>query len=180
MRVRGRVHRYGDNINTDYIIAAQHKAGSLEVADMAQHTFEDIDPGFVARARPGDVVVAGANFGCGSSRETAAHVLTACGIAAVVAESFARIFFRNAINTGLPAVQAETAAIHGGDLLELDLDAGLLAVPERGLRRNITPLPAVMQAILTEGGLAAYIRRHGQLVLPDQDPTCTQAEGPRT
>lgn len=174
--MRGRVHRFGDHINTDYIIAAQHKAASLDVSEMARHTFEDIDPGFVDRVQPGDVVVAGANFGCGSSRETAAHVLTACGIAAVVAESFARIFFRNAVNTGLPAVQTDTTDIVNGDVLDLDLDAGRLAVRERGLHRDITPLPPIMQAVLTAGGLAAYIRQHGDLVLPEQDPTRIQAE----
>jgi 3-isopropylmalate/(R)-2-methylmalate dehydratase small subunit len=177
VRMRGRAHRFGDHINTDYIIAAQHKAASLDVAEMSRHTFEDIDPGFTSRVHPGDLVVAGANFGCGSSRETAAHVLAACGIAAVIAQSFARIFFRNAVNTGLPAVQTDTADIVSGDVLELDLDAGRLIVPERGLHRDITPLPPIMQAVLTAGGLAPYIRQHGDLVLPEQDSTHTRPEG---
>jgi len=180
MRVHGHVHRFGDNVNTDNIIAAQHKAASLDLADMAPHTFEDIDPGFADRVQPGDVVVAGANFGCGSSRETAAHVLNACGIAAVVAASFARIFFRNAINTGLPAVQVDTRGIAAGDLLELDLDSGRLAVAERGLHRPIAPLPPIMQAILTAGGLSTYIRQHGDLKLPEQLPTRPRPEGPTT
>lgn len=168
MRLNGTVQRFGANINTDYIIAAQYKAASLDMREMARHTFEDIDPGFVDRVRSGDIVVAGRNFGCGSSRETAVHVLTACGVAAVVATSFARIFFRNAINNGLPVLECDTAGIEQGDTLEADLDSGTVAVPARGIRLAAAPLPPVMQALLREGGLAAYLRRHGDLVLPSE------------
>jgi 3-isopropylmalate/(R)-2-methylmalate dehydratase small subunit len=166
--ISGRVQRFGSDINTDYIIAAQHKAASLDVTEMARHTFEDIDPEFVGRVRPGDVVVAGANFGCGSSRETAPRVLIACGISAVVAPSFGRIFFRNAINVGLPVIECDTAGIEQDDAIEIDLESGHVSIRQRGLERHARPLPDVMRALLDAGGLANYLRLHGDLVLPEQ------------
>ncbi|GFG50378.1 3-isopropylmalate dehydratase [Mycolicibacterium agri] len=169
MIVRGRVQRFGADINTDYIIAAQHKAASLDVARMARHTFEDIDPGFVDRVQAGDVVVAGPNFGCGSSRETAPRVLQACGISAVVAPTYGRIFFRNAINVGLPVIECDTTGIEQDDVIEIDVEHGRVTVEERGLQRTATPLPDVMRALLEAGGLANYLRRHGDLVLPSSD-----------
>ena len=167
MSMRGRAHRFGDDVNTDVIIAAQHKASSLDIDAMARHTFEDIDPDFVDRVRPGDLVVAGRNFGCGSSRETAPRVISACGVSAVIATSFARIFFRNAINSGLPVAECDTTGIEAGDEIVLDLDRGFLEV--RGERRPVAPLPAVMSAVLASGGMAAYLQEHGDLVLPASD-----------
>ena len=166
--ISGRVQRFGGNINTDYIIAAQHKAASLDVTEMARHTFEDIDPEFVGRVHSGDVVVADANFGCGSSRETAPRVLLACGISAVLAPSFGRIFFRNAINVGLPVIECDTAGFEQDDIVEIDLERGLVSNPGRGLERTARPLPDVMRALLSAGGLANYLRLHGDLVLPQQ------------
>ncbi|MGV9801857.1 LeuD/DmdB family oxidoreductase small subunit [Mycobacterium sp. NPDC003449] len=166
--IRGHAQCFGSDINTDYIIAAQHKAASLDVAEMARHTFEDIDLGFADRVRPGDVVVAGANFGCGSSRETAPRVLLAVGISAVIAPSFGRIFFRNAINVGLPVLECDTAGIDRDDIVEIDLGSGHISVPRRGLHRRARPLPDVMRALLDAGGLANYLRLHGDLVLPQQ------------
>lgn len=171
MMAEGTAQRFGSDINTDVIIAAQHKAASLDLAEMARHTFEDIDPGFVERVRPGDVLVADTNFGCGSSRETAARVLLACGISAVVAPSFGRIFFRNAINVGLPAIECDTSGIEQGDVVRLDLAQGRLAVRDRHIDRPTTALPAVMRALLEAGGLAAYLRLHQDLVLPADIPT---------
>lgn len=168
MTDQGRAQRFGSDVNTDYIIAAQHKAASLDVQEMARHTFEDIDPGFADRVQPGDIVVAGANFGCGSSRETAPRVLLACGISAVVAPTFGRIFFRNAINVGLPVMECDTTGIEQDDLVQIDLASGLVSVPDRGLQRPATALPDVMRALLAAGGLARYLRLHGDLVLaPD-------------
>jgi 3-isopropylmalate/(R)-2-methylmalate dehydratase small subunit len=164
--LKGRAQRFGADVNTDYIIAAQYKAASLDLREMAKHTFEDIDPTFVERVRPGDILVADRNFGCGSSRETAAHVLLECGIAAVVAPSFARIFFRNAINLGLPALECETEGIAQGDVVEVDMANGSITVPERAITRDATRLPLVMQALLEAGGLASYLRVHKDLVLP--------------
>jgi 3-isopropylmalate/(R)-2-methylmalate dehydratase small subunit len=166
--IRGRAQRFGTDINTDYIIAAQHKAASLDVTEMARHTFEDIDPDFADRVRPGDVIVAGANFGCGSSRETAPRVLLACGISAVVAPSFGRIFFRNAINVGLPAIECDTTGIDQDDIVEIDVADGRVSVPARRLQRHARPMPDVMRALLDAGGLANYLRLHGDLVLPNQ------------
>lgn len=169
--IAGRVQRFGSDVNTDYIIAAQHKAASLDVAEMARHTFEDIDRDFADRVRLGDVVVADANFGCGSSRETAPRVLLACGISAVVAPSFGRIFFRNAINVGLPVVECDTAGIEQNDIVEVDVEDGRVSIPRRGLQRLARPLPEVMRALLDAGGLANYLRLHGDLVLPPTDRT---------
>jgi 3-isopropylmalate/(R)-2-methylmalate dehydratase small subunit len=168
--ISGHVQRFGSDINTDYIIAAQHKAASLDVTEMARHTFEDIDPEFVSRVRRGDVVVAGSNFGCGSSRETAPRVLLACGISAVVAPSFGRIFFRNAINVGLPVIECDTSDIEQDDVIEIDLERGVVSTPSRGVERHARPLPDVMRALLDAGGLANYLRLHGDLVLPQQQP----------
>ena len=164
----GRAQRFGDNINTDYIIAAQHKAASLDVREMAAHTFADIDPQFASRVRPGDVVVAGRNFGCGSSRETAVHVLMALGVRAVLAKSFARIYFRNAVNSGLPVLECDTDGIKQDDEIEIDLARSVAINHTRDMRLSITPLPAVMQSVLAVGGIASYLRIHGDLVLPDQ------------
>jgi len=167
----GRAQRFGDDVNTDYIIAAQHKAASLDITEMAVHTFADIDPGFASRVRPGDVVVAGRNFGCGSSRETAVHVLVALGVRAVLATSFARIYFRNAINSGLPALECDTTLIEQGDEIEVDLARGVAVDHTRRLELPVTPLPPLMQAVLAEGGVASYLHKHGGLVLPDDSST---------
>lgn len=169
----GHAQRFGADVNTDAIIAAQHKATSLDIMQMARHTFEDIDPGFVDRVRPGDVVVADANFGCGSSRETAPRVLLACGVGAVLAPSFARIFFRNAINTGLPSIECDTSGIEQNDIVEIDLERGIVRVPDRDIERTSAPLPAVMRALLDAGGLEPYLRQHHDLVLPENSPSTT-------
>jgi 3-isopropylmalate/(R)-2-methylmalate dehydratase small subunit len=166
MIIRGAAHRFGDDINTDYIISAKHKAATLDVTEMAKYAMADIDPAFASRVRRGDIVVAGRNFGCGSSRETAVAVLVALGVSAVLASSFARIFFRNAINLGLPALECDTAGIGSGDEIEILLDRGTAVDRTRLLELPVTPLPPVMQAVLAAGGLAPYLREHGDLVLP--------------
>lgn len=163
---RGRAQRFGEDVNTDYIIGAKHKAASLDIAEMARHTFEDIDAGFATRVRPGDVVVAGRNFGCGSSRETAVHVLKALGVSAVLAPSFARIYFRNAINSGLPALECDTSAIEQDDEVEVDLARNVAINHTRGHELPVTPLPEVMRAVLAAGGVKPYLAEHGDLVLP--------------
>jgi 3-isopropylmalate/(R)-2-methylmalate dehydratase small subunit len=164
--IRGTAHTFGDDINTDYIIAARYKTVTIDVAEMAQYALCDIDPGFSSRVRPGDLVVAGRNFGCGSSRETAPAVLLALGVGAVLARSFARIFFRNAINLGLPALECDTAGICAGDQIEVVLDQGLAINHTRSIELQVTPLPPVMQAVLAAGGIETYLRLHGDLVLP--------------
>lgn len=167
MILAGRAHRFGDDINTDYIIADHYKAASADVNEVAKYVFADYRPEFIREVRSGDIVVAGRNFGCGSAREAAPRVLEAAGIACVIAQSFARIFFRNAINIGLPVVECDTSAIVAGDELTVDVAAGIVENLTRSQRLQGLPMPAIMSAILGAGGLVEYIRRHGDLVLPE-------------
>jgi 3-isopropylmalate/(R)-2-methylmalate dehydratase small subunit len=166
VKFEGRALRFGDDINTDYIIADHYKMRSADIHEIAKYAFADFDPTFMQRARPGDIVVAGRNFGCGSAREAAPHVLKAAGISCVVATAFARIFFRNAINIGLPVIECDTAAIQEGDELAVDLERGLVNDLTRGLKITADPLPGIMAAILQAGGIAGYLKLHGDLVLP--------------
>ena len=161
MILRGRAHRFEDDINTDYIISSKHKAQTLRIEDAAKHLMEDIDPGFAARVQPGDIIVAGRNFGCGSSREAAPRVIKAAGIGAVVATSFARIFFRNSINIGLPVLVCDTADIKTGDEIEIDLASGSVRNLSSGTSRTVAPLPQVMRNLIADGGLVPHIRKHG-------------------
>lgn len=163
MEMKGRAHRFGDDINTDYIISGRHKFKTLDMKELARHAMEDLDPGFHGRLREGDFVVAGRNFGCGSSREQAPLVLKHAGVAAVLAESFARIYFRNSINNGLPALVCDTSGIEDGDVLEVDMEQGIIRNTTRGVEIKSHPLPDVMLDILSEGGLVAYMKKHGGL-----------------
>jgi 3-isopropylmalate/(R)-2-methylmalate dehydratase small subunit len=158
--LRGKAHVYGDNIDTDAIIAGKYTK-TLDAASLAAHVLEDLDPGFAARLAPGDILVAGRNFGCGSSREQAPLALKTAGIGAVVARSFARIFFRNAINIGLPLVELPEAETRTGNELAIDLAAGTVADLTGGRTYRASALPPIMMAILEAGGLAAYLRTHG-------------------
>lgn len=159
--LRGKAHVFGDDVNTDYIISGKYKFKTLDMDELARHCMEDLDPEFVNKVRPGDFIVAGGNFGCGSSREQAPLVIKHAGVAAVLARSFARIFFRNAINKGLPVVECDTSGIREGDELEVDLGEGKVTNLTRGTRLEIVPLPPVMMDILREGGLVPYLRKHG-------------------
>lgn len=158
-----RVHRFGENVTTDDIIAGKYKHRTIDLDELSQHAMENIRPEFAASARTGDVVVAGPNFGCGSSREQAPSVLKHIGVVAVVAPSFARIFFRNAINVGLPVVVCDTDGIEEGDLLTVDLDAGEVSVLSRGITRPTTPLPRHVRELLDDGGLIARVHAKGRL-----------------
>jgi len=157
----GLVHRFGDDVSTDHITSGRHRFLAKDIAALAAHCLEDLDPDFVRRVQPGDFVVGGRNFGCGSSREYAPRVLQALGVQAVVARSFARIFFRNAINIGFPAVEADTDGIAAGDRLRLDLAGGTIENLTRGTTVACRPYPAVMLAILRDGGLVAHLKKHG-------------------
>lgn len=161
MVLRGRSHRFGDDINTDYIIAGKYKFKTLDMDELAKHVMEDLDPGFHARLKPGDFIVAGKNFGCGSSREQAPLALIHAKVGAVIAASFARLFYRNAVNTGLPVVECDTSGILDGDELKVDLCRGTVLNLTRGITVNASPLPRFMQRIFEDGGLAAHIRKHG-------------------
>ncbi len=161
MILKGRAHVFGDDVNTDYIISGKYKFKTLDMDELACHCMEDIDPDFSGKVRMGDFIVAGRNFGCGSSREQAPLVIKHAGVSAVLASSFARIFFRNAINKGLPAVECDTSLIRDGDELAVDLVKGKVTDLTRSIEMEITPLPAVMMEILHDGGLTNYLKEHG-------------------
>lgn len=159
----GRVHRFGDNINTDYIISGKYKFKTLDMNELAHHVMEDIRPGFYDDVEKGDFIVAGENFGGGSSREQAPLVIQAAGVGAVLAKSFARIFFRNAINVGLPVIECDTSGIEEGDELKIDLVGGWVINVTKDKKIPSTPLPEVMVRILNAGGLADYLKKEGSL-----------------
>lgn len=160
MTINGRVWKYGDNVDTDVIIPARYLNVS-EPAELARHCLEDLDRSFAAGVRPGDIVVAGANFGCGSSREHAPLALKAAGVSCVVAESFARIFYRNAINIGLPIVECPEAAraTSAGQVLEIELESGTVRNQDLGRTFQATPYPPFMLELMAAGGLVEYTRR---------------------
>ena len=150
-----------NDVNTDYIISGKYKFKTLDMKELAKHVMEDLDPNFYEKVTAGDFIVGGANFGCGSSREQAPLAIKYADIGAVLAKSFARIFYRNAINTGLPVVECDTDQIDPGDELQVDLSAGVINNKTRGITIPVKPLPDVMIKILQDGGLAAHFRKHG-------------------
>lgn len=161
--VRGKVWKYGDDVNTDVIFPGKYTYTVSDPAEMASHALEDLDPNFAANVKPGDVVVGGRNFGCGSSREQGAFCLKYAGVGAVVAKSFARIFYRNAINTGLPMVVSKDApdALATGDIVDIDFAAGELTAAD-GEIYEFPPLPPEVMNIVKAGGLVEYVK--GQLI----------------
>lgn len=161
MELKGKAHKFGNDVNTDYIISGRYKFKTLDMKELAQHVMEDLDPEFYSKVTPGDFIVAGRNFGCGSSREQAPLAIIHAGISAVVAKSFARIFYRNAINTGLPLIECDTDLIDPGDELKADLAAGKLYNLTKNIEIAITPLPPVMLKILSEGGLVEHFKKYG-------------------
>lgn len=161
MELRGVAHKFGDDINTDYIISGKYKFKTLDMNELARHVMEDIDPEFYQKIKPGDFIVAGKNFGCGSSREQAPRALLAAGIRGVLARSFARIFFRNAINCGLVVLECDTGGIQDKDELVIDLLAGTVRDMTQGMIIEVRPLPQVMIDILNEGGLVNYFKKYG-------------------
>ncbi len=156
----GKAHVYGDNIDTDRIIPGKYTK-TLDLSQLAEHVLEDLDPDFRRVAKPGDFLVAGDNFGAGSSREQAPLALKSAGIAAVVANYFARIFFRNAINIGLPVLEVGSHDIQTGSKLELDLRRGRLMDHTAGRQYQAAAMPDVMMRILEQGGLVNHLREHG-------------------
>jgi 3-isopropylmalate/(R)-2-methylmalate dehydratase small subunit len=158
--LRGRVHRYGDNVNTDVIIPARY-LNTSDVKELAAHCMEDIDADFVRSVRPGDVIVGGENFGCGSSREHAPLAIKGAGVSGVIAASFARIFFRNAINVGLPVLVCPQAAaeVKSGDELSVDLTVGLIENTTQGKSYRAEPFPEFLQQIIAAGGLVEYTKK---------------------
>lgn len=157
---RGTVFKYGDNVDTDVIIPARYLATS-EPSELAKHCMEDIDPEFVTKMQPGDIIVAGRNFGCGSSREHAPIAIKACGVSCVIAETFARIFYRNAINIGLPIIECAEASreIRGGDEVRINFDSGEITDCTTGKVYQGQAFPPFMQELISAGGLVNYINR---------------------
>ena len=162
MEAKGRVFKYGDNVDTDVIIPARYLA-IQDRKELASHCMEDIDKDFVGNVKNGDIMVAGKNFGCGSSREHAPIVIKEAGVSCVIAETFARIFFRNAINIGLPIIECGEAsrAIAAGDEVEINFDNGEIKDLTRGETYQGTPFPPFMQGIINAGGLVNYINKEG-------------------
>ncbi len=160
MEQKGKAHRFGDDVNTDEILPARY-LHTTDVAELASHAMEDADPEFVHKVRQGDFIVAGKNFGCGSSREHAPIALKAAGVAAVIAGSFARIFYRNAFNMGLPILEAPEAAaeIKDGARISVNLDTGEIVDLDSGKRYASQPIPPFMQELLADGGLIAHLRK---------------------
>ncbi|MDH5806616.1 MAG: 3-isopropylmalate dehydratase small subunit [Candidatus Methanomethylicaceae archaeon] len=158
MIISGRVWKFGDDIDTDVIIPAKYLR-SVDKSIWPKHVLEGIDPTFSSKVKPGDIIVAGKNFGCGSSREQAVLAIKWAGISAVVAESFARIFFRNGINNGLPLIECKGIynAIDEGDIIEINLDEGIIKT-KRGIL-TYKPLPKLLQDILNSGGLVEYYKK---------------------
>jgi 3-isopropylmalate/(R)-2-methylmalate dehydratase small subunit len=159
MRFEGTAHRYGRDVDTDVIIPARY-LNSSDPAELAKHCMEDLDAGFVAKVRSGDIIVADENFGCGSSREHAPIAIRAAGIDVVIASSFARIFYRNAINTGLPIMESPEAAhgISDGDRVAVDADTGIITDLTTGEVYTAQPFPPFVKAIIERGGLIEALR----------------------
>jgi len=157
----GKAFKFGDNISTDYIIPGRFAHLRSNLSELAKHVMEDADPTFTTRVKPGDFVVAGTNFGLGSSREHAPLVIKMAGVHAILAKSVARIFFRNAINLGLPVLLCQTDSINDGDELEIDLKASTIRDMTTGNQLTFTKIPEIMLHILDEGGLLPYIQKHG-------------------
>ena len=156
----GKVYKYGDDVNTDVIFPGKYTYTVSDPKEMAEHALEDLDPEFVKTVRPGDIVVAGKNFGCGSSREQAAVCIKQNGVDVVVAKSFARIFYRNAINAGLAAITTdEIDKLDKGDEVEVDLAAGIIHNRTKGMDVNFSPIPSFMMQILDDGGLVSHVKK---------------------
>ena len=157
--IKGRVWKYGDDINTDVIFPGKYTYTVTERSEMPQYALEDLDPEFKKNVKPGDVIVAGKNFGCGSSREQAVIALKLSGVAAIIAPSFARIYYRNAINEGLPTLENSEAPeyIKHGDEIEVDMEKGEIKTAD-GKIFNFPPLPAEVMKIMKAGGLVPYIK----------------------
>jgi 3-isopropylmalate/(R)-2-methylmalate dehydratase small subunit len=163
MNFTGKTCKFADNVDTDGIIPARY-LNTSDAKELAAHCMEDVDATFAARVKPGEIVVAGRNFGCGSSREHAPIAIKACGVACVIAASFARIFYRNALNIGLPIVECPEAseAISAGDTVTVDLDRGTVTDETTGRDFKVEAYPPFMQELVSAGGLAAYLKAKGK------------------
>ena len=162
MKVSGKTYKYGDNVDTDVIIPARY-LNTPDAKELAKHCMEDIDTSFASTVKPGEIMIAGKNFGCGSSREHAPLAIKTCGVACVIAATFARIFYRNALNIGLPILECPEAAkaIKAGDTVSVDFDTGVSTDETTGKSFQGEPFPPFMQELIAAGGLAAFRRSRG-------------------
>ncbi len=165
MVLRGKTWKFGDSISTDLICPGRYFHLRSNLPELAKHVLEDADPEFASKMASGDFVVAGVNFGLGSSREHAPTIIKLAGVSAVLAKSFARIFYRNAINVGLPLIECDTDQIALGDMLEVDLALGFVKNKTKGIELKVHALPKVMLNILNDGGLVPHIQKHGDFKL---------------
>lgn len=163
--LKGKVFKFGDNISTDFIIPGRYAHLRSNLPELSKHVMEDADPAFADRVKPGDFIAAGKNFGLGSSREHAPLVIKMAGVSAILAKSVARIFFRNAINQGLPIIICDTDKIDDGDEIKVNLADGLIADLTNGMQITSSKVPPVMMNILSEGGLIPYINKYGHFKL---------------
>lgn len=165
MILRGKAWKFSDDISTDHIAPGRLFHLRTNLPELAKHVLEDADPEFAKRVQKGDFVVGGKNFGLGSSREHAAAIIKLAGVSTVLAKSFARIFYRNAINIGLPVLICDTDKIDAGDELEVDLSSGIVTNKTKNLEIKAKPMPEVMIRILSEGGLVEHVKKHGGIKL---------------
>ncbi|RPJ55366.1 MAG: 3-isopropylmalate dehydratase small subunit [Dehalococcoidia bacterium] len=163
--MKGKAFKFGNDISTDLIIAGKYAHLRSNLPELAKHVMEDADPNFASKVQPGDFIVGGSNFGLGSSREHAPLVIKMSGVSAILAKSFARIFFRNAINQGVPVLICDTDKIAEGDILEVELTAGTIKNITKNEIYSFTKIPPAMLSILNEGGLVPYINKHGDFKL---------------
>ena len=160
MKIEKKCVKYGDDVSTDMLIAGRYTK-TTDVQEMVSHCMEDLDPNYLEKMKEGAFIVAGNNFGCGSSKEQATIVAKASGAVGIVAKSFARIFFRNAINLGLPVIECDTSDVSEGDVLSYDSNQGTISNLTTGKSISFKPLPQNMQKILDAGGVVNYINKHG-------------------
>jgi len=163
--LKGTVFKFGDNISTDLIAPGRYAHLRSNLPELAKHVMEDAEPTFASKVKPGDFIIAGKNFGLGSSREHAPLIIKMSGVSAIVAKSVARIFFRNAINQGLPVLICDTDHIDSGDIIEVNLAKGVITNLTSGIQLTFGKLPQVMLDILSEGGLVPYINKYGDFKL---------------
>jgi 3-isopropylmalate/(R)-2-methylmalate dehydratase small subunit len=161
MVLKGKTWKFGDNISTDHIAPGRYFHLRTNLPELAKHVLEDADPAFAGKVKEGDIIAGGKNFGLGSSREHAPRIIKLSGVACVLAKSFARIFYRNATNVGLPALEVDTDRIDEGDELEIDLSSGTIKNLTKNEELKAAPMPAFMLKIIEEGGIEEHIMKHG-------------------
>ena len=177
--LKGRAFKFGDNISTDHIVPGRLLHLRSNLPELAKHVLEDADPTFAQRVKKGDFIVAGKNFGLGSSREHAPLVIKMSGVSAILAKSVARIFFRNAINVGLPVLICDTDSISDGDELEVDLKMGKIINLTNRAELHFSKMPEIMLRILNEGGLIPYIKKHKEFVVNPSPNLGIDSQRPR-